>query len=381
MGLICVIILVALNRDSRHSTRLLAAALLTISIIIIFNSFIYVDGFYIHYPNIWRMGLPFQYLVPPLFYLYVRAILNRETFFRKWDWLHFMPALLHFIELTPFYLIPTPEKIIYIKYVFSHPELLPQQNEGILPAYFHPVLKTGIGVVYQIFQVRLLLLFYKENEQWLMDNLIIWNWLKRLTFLNGLLYVCLFLLFIFHYEGNLINQTLVPLGIILFFCTINLMFNPRVLYGLKERKVLSEILEVEKKNNSSNKIFSLSPEKTNEYKEKLESFINGQNPFLEKGYSIRQMAADCDIPVHHLSIVINREYGLNYADFINGYRIEYILAHRYDENWRQFSLEGLAKESGFNSRSSFINAFKKVTDQTPSDYFDQNSVFYKPKLS
>jgi hypothetical protein len=198
MGIICVFILVILNRDPRHSTRLLALALLTISIVLIFNSFIYIDGFYSSYPNLWRAGLPFQYMVSPLFYLYVRAILNRETTFGKWDWIHFMPAFLHLVELTPFYLLPTPEKIVYVKYMFSHPELLPQQNEGLLPAYFHPVLKTGIGVVYQIFQIRLLILFYRGNKQWLINNSVIWNWLKRLTILTGFLYVCLFLLFLFH---------------------------------------------------------------------------------------------------------------------------------------------------------------------------------------
>ncbi len=261
--------------------------------------------------------------------------------------------------------------------MFSHPELLPLQKEGLLPDYFHPVLKTGIGVVYQIFQVRLLILFYRGNSMWLKNNLVIWNWLKRLTILNGLLYFFLFFVFLFHNGINLIDGTLVPLGIILFFSTINLILNPRVLYGLKGRKEFYEILEVDKKNKSLQKNFSLSSVKRSEYKEKLESFIHSQNPFLEKGYSIRQMAADCDIPVHHLSIVINREYGLNYADFINRYRINYILIHRYDENWRQFSLEGLAKESGFNSRSAFINAFKKVTEQTPSDFFDQKNVLKK----
>lgn len=380
MGIICVIILVVLNRDPKHSTRLLALALLTVSIILIYNSFIYIDGFYAHYPNLWRGGLPFQYLVAPLFYLYVRTILNNETAFSKFDWIHFMPAFLHLVELTPFYFISTPEKIVYIKYMFSHPELLPQQNEGLMPAYFHPVLKTGIGVVYQFFQVRLLILFYRENKQWSKNNLIIWNWLKSLSFLNSLFYVILFLLFLFHYEGNLINQTLVPLGAILFFSAINLMFNPKVLYGFNVQNGLSEIIDVEEKTMYSHKSFSLSSNKIKEYKHKLENFINSQNPFLEKGYSIRQMATDCDIPAHHLSILINREYGLNYADFINGYRVGYILKHRYDENWRQFSLEGLSKESGFNSRSSFIKAFKKVTSQTPSDYFEKKSLIDKPNL-
>jgi hypothetical protein len=101
------------------------------------------------------------------------------------------------VGLTPFYLIPTPEKLVYIKYMFLHPELLPLEKEGMLPAYFHPVLKTGIGIVYQIFQVRLLMLFSRKNSLWLKNNLVIWNWLKRLTLLNSFTYVFLFFVFLF----------------------------------------------------------------------------------------------------------------------------------------------------------------------------------------
>lgn len=347
--------------------------LLSLSIVVILNSFIYIDNFYLFYLHLWRTGLPFQYLVAPLFYLYIRAHLNNEIAFYKWDWLHFMPAFFHFIELTPFYLMPTPEKLAYIKYAFSHPKILPQQKEGMLPAYIHPLLKTGMGIVYYFFQVRLLVRFYKNNSQWLKNNMIIWKWLKKLTLVNSLSYIFIFFAYIFHNQINLLYLSTMSLGVVLFFCSFTLIFNPSVLYGIQRGFIITEILEVTEKIESTPKKFTLSSAKTDDYKEKLESFINKQKPFLVKNYSIRQLATDCDIPVHHLSIVINREYGLNYADFINRYRIDFIISNRHNEKYYQFSLEGLSIEAGFNSRSSFINAFKKVTGQTPSSYFAQKN--------
>ena len=363
-----------LNRTQKHTINLLTLGLFFQSFAFICNSFIYIDNFFLFFPNLWQVGLPFQYLIAPFFYLYIRARLNNEIAFRKWDWLHFMPALFHFMELTPFYCMPTPEKLAYIKDTFLHREMLVQQKEGTLPAYIHPLLKVGIGIVYQVFQVRLLVISYRSNSQWLKKNRIIWNWLKKLTFINSLVYVFLFMVFVLRKSGELINYTILSIGVFLFISVIILIYNPIVLYGIQGYLNIPEILEVENEIEPSLKKFALSSAKTDEYKEKLISFITKQKPFLVKNYSIRELATDCDIPVHHLSIVINREYGFNYADFINRYRIDYIITHRYDENHRQFSLEGLSIEAGFNSRSSFINAFKKVTDQTPSDYFAQKSI-------
>jgi AraC-like DNA-binding protein len=348
--------------------------LLTLSLVLILNSFTYIDGFYYRYPHLWRSGIFTQYLVPPLFYLYVRATLKNEITFCKWDWIHFVPAILHFIEFIPFYLTSEPEKLAYISYIFSHPELLSQQKEGILPGYLHPILKSGVGVFYVALQVCLLVRFYKIKFEWLEDNRIVWNWLKRLTFLHSLTYVFILFFFLFYRKGDMRTYSILPLGIIQFFSAITLVFNPSVLYGIIRSHKIIKNIENEDKTDPPSKKFSLSCVKNKEYKRKLELFIDENKPYLVKNYSIRQLAADCDIPVHHLSIVINREYGMSYTDFINRYRIDFIIAHRYNEYWVNFSLEGLSFEAGFNSRSSFINAFKKAKGQTPSDYFEKNKL-------
>ena len=46
---------------------------------------------------------PYMYANAPLLYLFIRSLLNNEKKFCKKDWLHFIPFLLHFIELIPFY--------------------------------------------------------------------------------------------------------------------------------------------------------------------------------------------------------------------------------------------------------------------------------------
>jgi AraC-like DNA-binding protein len=375
LGIICAIILMRLNTNNqKHTNRLLALGLLSFSFIMLFNSLFYIKDFYLFFPHLWRVGLPFQYLAAPFFYLYIRATLNSEVAYSKWDWLLFLPAFLHFMELTPFYLMPTSEKVAYIKYVFGHPKLLQQQNEGMLPSNFHLILKTGIGVLFQVLEIRLLIRFYRNNKLWLSRNLIVWNWLKKLTGMLVFMYVFLFGVFAFHNQVDLGNLKIVPVGILLFFVTLTLLFNPSVLYGIQGNQAIPIPLDEEAEIDFSVKTFALSDSIVDEYKEKLEAFMIAENPYFIKGYSIKQLASDCDIPAHHLSIVINREYGLNYADFINGYRIDFIINNRENEKWSQFSLEGLASEAGFNSRSSFINAFKKVTNQTPSAYFGQKTV-------
>ncbi|MFH6999363.1 helix-turn-helix domain-containing protein [Flavobacterium sp. FlaQc-57] len=287
----------------------------------------------------------------------------------KWDWLHFVPALLHFIEFIPFYLMPTQEKIEYLRYAFSHVEILSKQQEGFLPANFHPFLKTFTGIVYEFFQSLILFSVYKKERIWVRKNKVVWNWLVRLTFFHSLTYLFVFASYVlFFSKVDMRVYSVLPLGFTQFFCTINLIFNPRILYGMKEIKdevLVSESTELPIMINRK----VLSFVKTQNYKKTLDRYLEHEKPYLQKKYSIRDLSADCNIPVHYLSIVINDQYGCNYSDFINRYRIQFIIENRYSEFGRSLSLEGLASEAGFNSKNSFYTAFKKNVGCTPSEYF------------
>lgn len=102
--------------------------------------------------------------------------------------------------------------------------------------------------------------------------------------------------------------------------------------------------------------------------EQLKSFFLTQQPYLQQGYNLKQLAEDTTIPLHHLSAFINQYYHIHFNDFINEYRVQYCQVKIKNDEWRSKTLEAIAEESGFNNRNTFTAAFKKVTGFNPSDY-------------
>ena len=74
------------------------------------------------------------------------------------------------------------------------------------------------------------------------------------------------------------------------------------------------------------------------------------------------------LPPHVLSKVINEGYGRNFFDFINQLRIDELKVRLNDPRFRSYTLLSMAFEVGFNSKTAFNRSFKKLTNQTPSEY-------------
>jgi len=61
-------------------------------------------------PLLYKTAAPFNYLSTPLVYLYLRVVIFNQSSLRKKDWWHFLPFLLAFIDLVPFFMLPLTEK-------------------------------------------------------------------------------------------------------------------------------------------------------------------------------------------------------------------------------------------------------------------------------
>ena len=65
-------------------------------------------------------------------------------------------------------------------------------------------------------------------------------------------------------------------------------------------------------------------------------------------------------------------YHLSYPDFVNSWRINYILEQRKgNELWKTFSQDVLAEQSGFGSRQGLHNAINRLYGTTPATFFAQ----------
>ncbi|QAA81079.1 AraC family transcriptional regulator [Aequorivita sp. H23M31] len=93
-------------------------------------------------------------------------------------------------------------------------------------------------------------------------------------------------------------------------------------------------------------------------------------PYLDPKLTLSKLANNFGVPAHHLSQVINENHGRNFFDFINIFPVAEVKNKIQDENFHNYSLLGIALESGFNSKSAFNLVFKNLTGTTPSKYRD-----------
>ncbi len=106
-----------------------------------------------------------------------------------------------------------------------------------------------------------------------------------------------------------------------------------------------------------------------EYYHKLLVFMEKETPYLDPDLSLQYLAGQLDIPRNYLSFVINKYAKVHFNQFINNYRIKKateILA----KSTGTINMLNLAYDSGFNSKSSFYENFKKLTGFSPSDFIE-----------
>lgn len=103
-------------------------------------------------------------------------------------------------------------------------------------------------------------------------------------------------------------------------------------------------------------------------KHHVEDFMNLQKPYLAHGFSLQELSTKTGINVPTLSALINREYRMNFNDFINQHRVAYFKELLLNEDYHRWTLEALAYKAGFNSRTTFIRAFTKYACCSPSQY-------------
>jgi adenylate cyclase len=131
----------------------------------------------------------------------------------------------------------------------------------------------------------------------------------------------------------------------------------------------TEVIE----NSSEQKTALLDANTAKEYSDKLITHLAEVKSYLNSDLSLRSLASELDIHPNHLSWILNNSIGKNFNEFINQYRIEAFKAIATNPNNSHLTIEGLAYESGFNSKTVFNTSFKKETGLTPKQFLSQKA--------
>lgn len=109
-----------------------------------------------------------------------------------------------------------------------------------------------------------------------------------------------------------------------------------------------------------------------DFLEKLDELVIA-NWFLNPEINVNSLAKETNTSTHFVSKVFNETLQVNFNQYINQLRIEYLvltIKERIKEGVPIESIEELYFQAGFKSKSTFNRHFKKTMNQTPTQFIN-----------
>jgi AraC-like DNA-binding protein len=110
----------------------------------------------------------------------------------------------------------------------------------------------------------------------------------------------------------------------------------------------------------------ISPEDAQLMLSRLERAMTEKGVFKNPNLKLNDLANEVNVSAHQLSQLLNDSLGKSFTLYINEYRIRE--ACRILSAAGNLTIEAIGEEVGFNSKSTFFAAFKKLKGMTPAMY-------------
>lgn len=328
----------------------------------------------------WILDLPFLmrtgnfsiYLFTPFLYLFYRGVFKSEKNWKPLYYFFFIPSLIYFIDYLPFFTLPAEEKINLFSRTLAVPAELIKVNEGLFGwTNFHFTFRT-LWSAFFIYLIAKILLGFRSDFRKSSDPRDVLFY-SRLVALWSIVVVLLllpaigFLFFQFKEYTQVFMMT--SIAITLFLITLSLLFSPRLLYGYywilnSEPIVQNAPPDIGTNGDSTEDIRLL---------KQLNKVVKEQSLYENVGYTIHNLAQETEIPSYRISYVINKLTGKNFSNWINTFRVEKFIDLVEKGDAARYTLDSIAPDCGFSSRSTLITAFKKEKGTTPGQYLKNNS--------
>lgn len=318
------------------------------------------------YYVIWLVDFsePVQFAIPPLIY-FITISLNPHEKVNKWC-LHFIPFFAYLVYFIPFYLAPNSYKLE--NYYFMHHFVEWQSNEnfeflGMLGKFrmFQLQLCFFQTIVYLVLCFQILAKYRKEASVYTkVDQRELKWWFAFNATITLLIALVLIVKVTFVRDiGDHIIASFFTL--IIYFVSVTELLNPF-------RSANSLQLITVPNNVQRNVSSGMKDEKKKEIMQKLVQIMQDKKLFTDNLISLARIAKHVEEPAYMVSQVINEKMEISFYDWIAKYRVEEAKKLLLDPKTEKYTIEQIAEEVGYNSKSAFNKAFKKFTGKTPSEY-------------
>lgn len=296
----------------------------------------------------------------PILFLYTKSLTSDRLTFGRKEALHFLPFVFFVLVLPLFF----SELLSFRQVHYGMLTAFDNFKQEVSPIqYVYSSVFIGQFIhlfIYLLLSIRTVNYYKQElNKSYssYSESEILWLKVTIYFLIAILLFATTFLVryfFNLEYRRHLDYIYVLPMSFLMYLVSYKLA-------GVQLITLPAEASESSKYEKSS-----LKPDQAMAYAESLQEFVEEKKPFLTNGLKLKDLSEQLNIPLNHLSQVINDKFGDSFYDFINKYRVQE--AKQLMEKERKATLLEIAYSSGFNNKTSFSNAFKKFAGLSPSSY-------------
>jgi AraC-like DNA-binding protein len=348
--------LVSHESRNRAGNRLLALFLVSKSLCFIHGLlFRFADQLAPILPHAYFWGISFEFVLGPSLYLYARSLVGGGIRLRARQLLHLIPFLAHVLYMTMrFHRFGSAAKIDLIR------------TGATLRAGEQLAVDTVIFLHLLIYLLASIRLYFQHRGR--IKNVYSRLENKKLAWLGSLLFFFLGV-WILSYTNltwnNLHPQNpLIPWFVfdLLLLCFATMI----VLFGLRQPEIFSEAgahldptSEIRPR---------LMPADRERLLQKIAASMEKDKPYLNPNITLGELSRCCGVSARDLSYLLRASLNTCFYDYINRHRIEEAKRLLRDGRPRPSSVLEILQQSGFNSKSVFNTAFKRLTGLTPTEY-------------
>ena len=363
-GLILAYVFLSHAKGSNRSNLFLGILILAMSLII---SDVWLGYTHYMFRVLWLVDFsePLNLLMAPTAFLYTKTGVNQRV--PKRGWMHFIPSMVYLVYMC---LLIYPQSLAF-KYNANigsfHPELerIAATTYGsewmFYPKWHINDLTFASMVIYSVAGFWFLIRAFRERGiPFFTGEKSSLSWFRDMSLQLTFLIVVFFVVRISfrHDLGDHIIAAFISL----------------IIYIISFTVVRKSLFFHEPNERSARKYekSSLTQEIQSATLGKLEAVMLAEKPFLDPGFSMPALSKRLGVSTHHLSQILNEELKQSFFDFLGAYRIGEAQRLLADEGNAHIKIEEIGQMVGYNSKSAFNTAFRKIAGCTPSEYRKKN---------
>jgi AraC-like DNA-binding protein len=357
IGMTVLALLEVFGRPKERQNVFLKALLLLLLMHLAGELFIY-SGAYVYAPALAGAQFPFRVLLGPALFFYAHATMSPDKAIDKRVWvLALSGPILVLLAMLPFiFMISPAEKLALANPLTRDPELW---QIALFTCFF----TTFVFVAYTVLFLVPAFKLHNSHRKQLMDRFSeiehrSLDWFRPILLIWG----AVWLMYAVEFSLGAMGWLWFGSGVLL--PTFEVIALAVFIQKALSQKVLNES-DKGLSAASEPKSALLSTEKMQLIASKLERAMNQDNLFLLDNLSLNKLSESVCETENHISETLSQFLNTNFFQFVNGFRVE---AAKMALEDRDKLVTSIAYDVGFNSKSTFNTAFKKVVGYSPSAY-------------